>query len=46
MTQIVEAIFSMVGNQKDQMPNEDKGFQFEIVKTITIKAMRIGKVRS
>ena len=23
MTQIVEAIFSMVGNQKDQMPNED-----------------------
>ena len=26
MTQIVEAIFSMVGNQKDQMPNEVKGF--------------------
>merc|ERR1712228_1148303 len=23
MTQIVEAIFSMVGNQKDQMPQED-----------------------
>ena len=41
MTQIVEAIFSMVGNQKDQMPNEVKGFQFEIFKT-----MSIGKVRS
>ena len=26
MTQIVEAIFSMVGNQKDQMPNEARGF--------------------
>ena len=46
MTQIVEAIFSMVGNQKDQMPNEVKGFQFVIFKTMTIKAMRIGKVRS
>ena len=23
MTQIVEAIFSMVGNNKDQMPQED-----------------------
>ena len=29
MTQIVEAIFSMVGNQKDQMPNEVKGFKVE-----------------
>ena len=35
MTQIVEAIFSMVGNQKDQMPNEVKGFQFEFFKAMT-----------
>lgn len=30
MTQIVEAIFSMVGNQKDQMPNEVKGFHANV----------------
>ena len=46
MTQIVEAIFSMVGNQKDQMPNEVKGFQFEIFKTIRIDSYMHRKVRS